>query len=98
MVVLKKLSRLRIETWSYKVDPSVRHIGPMAQDFASLFGVGESRRIALSDAVGVAYAATQGLYQMLKANDARLATLRREAKELHQAIRLLRPRKRPSGS
>src|SRR5206468_3773240 len=38
--VLDNLSRLPISTWSYKSEaPSVRHIGPMAQDFMSTFGV-----------------------------------------------------------
>ena len=96
---MAKLARLRIETWSYKANPSVRHIGPMAQDFAALFGVGDDpRHILLSDATGVAYAAIQGLYRMLQANDTRLMTLRRDVQELQRALRHLRARKRAPGS
>jgi hypothetical protein len=32
---------LPITTWNYTSDtPSIRHIGPMTQDFSALFGVG----------------------------------------------------------
>src|ERR1043165_8152949 len=39
--VLSRLRRVPITTWSYKVDSdSVRHLGPMAQDFRAAFGLG----------------------------------------------------------
>ncbi|HET7091857.1 MAG TPA: tail fiber domain-containing protein, partial [Thermomicrobiales bacterium] len=39
--MLARAAALPIATWSYMFDdPSIRHIGPMAQDFAALFGVG----------------------------------------------------------
>jgi hypothetical protein len=61
--VLRKLDSVPISTWSYRAqDDSVRHIGPMAQDFFRAFGVGEDRRhIASVDADGVALAAIKGL-------------------------------------
>lgn len=50
-------------TWNYSADdPSIRHIGPMAQDFAAVFGVGaDDRHIHPIDGQGVALAAVQGL-------------------------------------
>ncbi|HEY0548440.1 MAG TPA: hypothetical protein VGF13_02495 [Verrucomicrobiae bacterium] len=46
---------------------SVRHIGPMAQDFRSAFAVGENdRTITTVDADGVALAAIQGLNQKVE--------------------------------
>jgi hypothetical protein len=65
--VLSGLMQLRIETWNYKHDSAnIRHIGPMAQDFAAAFAVGESdRMIHPIDAQGVTIAAMQGLYQMV---------------------------------
>ena len=62
-VVLDKVAALPIATWNYKAqEPSIRHIGPMAQDFAAAFGVGESdKTISTVDADGVALAAIQGL-------------------------------------
>jgi hypothetical protein len=67
--VLDKLSEVPVSTWGYKAqDPSIRHIGPMAQDFARAFGVGESRRSITSiDADGVALAAIKGLNERVEA-------------------------------
>ena len=33
---------LPISRWSYKTEPGVRHLGPIAQDFHAAFGVGEN--------------------------------------------------------
>ena len=101
--LLAKLARLPIKTWSYTFEPGVRHIGPMAQDFAAVFGVGSNpRRIQLNDAVGIAFAAIQGLLALLRDNDARLATLRAELKALGagQGVRgnSRRPAARRAGS
>jgi hypothetical protein len=62
--VLERLARIPVATWNLKSqDPTIRHIGPMAQDFRAAFGVGEDdRSISTSDADGVAFAAIQGLY------------------------------------
>ncbi|MFZ2173285.1 MAG: tail fiber domain-containing protein, partial [Rhodococcus sp. (in: high G+C Gram-positive bacteria)] len=43
--VLERLADLKISTWTYGFDHrSVRHLGPMAQDFAEAFGLGSSDR------------------------------------------------------
>jgi hypothetical protein len=74
--VLAAVRELPITTWSYKEDPNVRHIGPMAQDFAAAFGVGgDDRRIHTVDAGGVALAAIQALAARLDAAEARIAEL-----------------------
>lgn len=54
--VLASLAKIPIETWNLKSqDPSVHHIGPMAQDFYAAFEVGEDERhISTVDADGVA--------------------------------------------
>ena len=75
--LLDRLAETPVTTWNYKSqDPSVRHIGPMAQDFYAAFGVGEDdTHITTIDADGVALAVVQGLYEMvleLKAENARL--------------------------
>ena len=79
-LVLEKLSEVPIATWNYKAqDSSIRHIGPMAQDFHAAFGVGEDERhISTVDADGVALAAIQGSYQLLQEKD-------REMEELEKA-------------
>jgi hypothetical protein len=60
--VLAGLLALPIAEWSYRSENGVRHMGPMAQDFAAAFGVGEdARHIATLDEAGVALAALQAL-------------------------------------
>ena len=73
--ILARLAGIPITTWNYKAqDPSIRHIGPMAQDFYAAFQVGgDDTHITTIDADGVALAAIQGLYaetQALKAENA----------------------------
>ena len=74
---LARVRDLPITTWSYREDdPAVRHVGPMAQDFAAAFGVGDDdRRIHTVDANGVALAAIQALAARLEAAEARIAEL-----------------------
>jgi hypothetical protein len=66
--VLERLCAMPVSTWNYKTQPpATRHIGPMAQDFARAFGVGEdNRHITGIDADGVALAAIQGLNEKLE--------------------------------
>jgi hypothetical protein len=75
--VLEKVAALPISEWSYKAEsPSVRHLGPMAEDFHAAFGLGRSDKGLTSvDTSGVALAAIQGLHQKLVAKDARIAEL-----------------------
>jgi hypothetical protein len=76
--ILQRVRELPITTWNYTSDdPAVRHVGPMAQDFAALFAVGaDDRHIHALDGQGVALAAIQGLLAQiddLQADNARLA-------------------------
>ena len=73
--VLERLVEIPISSWNYKSDPaSIRHIGPMAQDFRAAFAVGkDDKTIYNVDANGIAFAAIQGLYQALQDKDAQLA-------------------------
>ena len=66
--VLDRLARLPITTWNYKTDaPSIRHMGPMAQDFFAAFGLGaDDRHIAPLDVNGVALAGVQALSQQVE--------------------------------
>lgn len=84
--ILARLAGVSISAWNYKGEnPSVRHIGPTAQDFHSAFGVGEdNRHISTVDADGVALAAIQGLYQMVQEKDAQIATLEVQVNTLKQ--------------
>ena len=65
--VLERLVQLPISLWTYGYDhDTVRHLGPMAQDFAAAFGLGDDdRRIDLVDANGVVMVAIQALTRRL---------------------------------
>lgn len=75
--VLRRVATLPIESWSYlSQGPSVRHMGPMAQDFHATFGVGEDdTHVNMVDANGVALAAIQGLYQLVQEQQRELTLL-----------------------
>ena len=76
--VLAAAGNLPIERWSYKGEP-VRHLGPMAQDFAAAFGLGaDDRHIFPLDAAGVALAAIQGFHALVQVQATRLEALERE--------------------
>jgi hypothetical protein len=86
-LILSLLAELPISTWSYAgQDPSVRHIGPMAQDFYAAFSVGEDdRHISTVDADGVALAAIQALYRLVKERDMQIAALEARVAALERA-------------
>ena len=89
-LVLTAVAALPIERWSYKGEP-VRHLGPMAQDFAAAFGLGaDDRHIFPLDAADVALAAIQGLHGLVQAQAARLETLEREMAALRGEAAALR--------
>ncbi len=71
---MERLARLPITTWNYRTEaPSLRHIGPVAQDFAAAFALGaDDKHIAALDANGVALAAIQGLNQKVQSDNAAL--------------------------
>ncbi len=73
--LLAKLDAIPVSEWSYKKDgPSVRHIGPMAQDFYAAFGLGtEETTISPRDMAGVSMAAIKALSAELKEKDAAIA-------------------------
>lgn len=77
-VILSQLTQLPLATWNYESqDESIRHIGPMAQDFHAAFAVGEDERyITGIDADGVALAAIQGLHQIVQEKDCEIEELK----------------------
>jgi len=66
--VLEHLMSLQVSTWYYRGQAaSIRHIGPMAQDFYSAFQVGDDNHyISTVDEEGVALAAIQQLYRLVQ--------------------------------
>ena len=89
--VLARLGEIPITTWNYKSqNPSIRHIGPTAQDFYAAFGVGEDdTHISTLDADGVALAAIQGLYQLVQEQEAQIAALQQQNANLEARLAAL---------
>ena len=68
-------------------------MGPIAQDFAQAFGLGEnSAHINTVDAVGVTMAAVQGLRQVVRESDARITANAAEIERLRAENELLAER------
>jgi hypothetical protein len=82
--VLRRLSSLPIQTWSYKGQGNdVRHVGPTAQDFHAAFRVGENdTHISAVDADGIALAAAKGLYELGLEKDQKIDRLTDEVNAL----------------
>jgi hypothetical protein len=89
--LLARLAELPILAWSFKADGAgVRHLGPMAQDFYRLFGLGkDERHIAPLDASGIALAAIQELHRQVRDKDAALEELRRQNARLEARLAAL---------
>ena len=86
--VLEAALGVPVSEWRYRgEDPAVRHVGPMAQDFATAFEVGsDDRRIEMVDAFGVVLASIQALGRQLQERDAELDTLRTELRDLQARL------------
>jgi hypothetical protein len=82
--VLERVTNLPLTSWSYRSESnSVRHLGPVAQDFHAAFGLGaDDKHIAGLDSSGVALAAIQGLSQELKAKQAEIDQLKQRLEAL----------------
>ncbi len=89
--VLARLNAIPIQTWNYKTEaPSIRHIGPMAQDFYGAFAVGEDdTHITTVDSDGVALAAIQGLSQIMQEKDAKIAAQQKQLDDLEARVAAL---------
>lgn len=91
--ILGKVLDLPIATWVRKGDEA-RHLGPMAQDFAAAFGLGEDdRHIATIDMAGVSLASIQALNGRMASaiaqKDAEIETLRQKSSDLAARVETL---------
>lgn len=77
--ILARVAELPILEWSYVNEGGVRHLGPVAEDFAAAFALGsDDRSIGTVDADGVALAAIQGLCELVQEKDRQLDLLSAE--------------------
>jgi hypothetical protein len=86
--IVNRIAALPIQTWNYKSeDASVRHLGPTAQDFKTAFQLGsDEKRINMIDEGGVALAAIQGLHEIMKEKDAKIAELEKRNLSLESRL------------
>jgi hypothetical protein len=90
--VLSRVAELPITMWNYMSEnKDVKHIGPTAQDFHAMFGVGsDDKSISTVDPAGVALVAIQ---QLVLENE----KLRSEIEELRRLVKSIAPGKEEGG-
>jgi len=93
-VILDRLSRIPVHTWNAKgTDPTVKHLGPTAQDFYAAFGLGDDdKSISTIDLDGVSLAAIQGLYTLNQEHAQTIEALQAENTGLHDQMEDLNAR------
>ena len=86
--VLEGISQLPISTWNFISEgQEIQHMGPVAQDFYAVFGLGaDDQHIAPLDANGVALAGVQELYQMVLEREAQVAQLQQQNADLESRL------------
>lgn len=86
--VLARLRSVPVMSWNYLTqERSIRHAGPMAQDFHAAFGLGESELLINSvDIDGVNMAAIQGLDARTERQQARIAELEAHVRSLEERL------------
>jgi len=62
--ILAAMKELPVERWKY-INHKEDHIGPYAEDFRELFGVGDGKTIDVIDAIGVLMASVKALAKEL---------------------------------
>jgi len=93
--LLDQIERLAINKWNYKGNVDMTHIGPTAQDFQAVFGVGsDGKSISTIDPAGIALAATKELRIELKDKTQQLNELQTKVQQLQALVeRLLAEKK-----
>ncbi len=90
--LLQQLKNLRIQKWKYKGTEEY-HIGPVAEDFYKLFGLGtDDQGISTVDPSGIALAAIQQQQRMIEEQNSKIEQLSNDKNELMELIGKLQKR------
>ncbi len=85
--ILAKVMRLPVSQWRYKQeDKDARHIGPVAEDFQEVFGLGDGKHISTVDSEGIALAAIKAIKTE---KDAEIAALKKDNRVLLERLNAL---------
>lgn len=85
--ILDKINQLNIQRWHYRADDkSITHIGPFAQDFYKLFGVGDDTTISTIDPAAVALLAVQELSKQNAEKDAAISQMQSAIDQLKTMV------------
>lgn len=88
--ILKKLMKLKLQTWEYNGADEGIHMGPIAEDFYQAFGLGQNEQyIATVDADGVALAAIQELAKQNEKLNAENEKLKESLRKQEEMIKKL---------
>jgi hypothetical protein len=89
--ILGLIEDLPVMKWNYKSDaPSIKHIGPVAQEFYSLFGLGnDDKSISSIDPSGVALVAIKELSSQNKAMREQIEVQQKQIDELKGLVTTL---------
>jgi len=96
--VLEKIKDMEVTKWSYKTDSAKsKHIGPMAEDFYKLFGLGvDDKHVSATDMASIAIVAAKELQKentalqaQLESQNKRLASLEKLVTNLASGQQLL---------
>ena len=94
--VLDKVRDVDVSQWSYKSDLNISHIGPTAEVFFELFGLGQNElSICTIDADGIVLAAIQALDKKIEEREQllkRVEILMEKNKELRARYQQLEQR------
>lgn len=96
--LLARLRMVPVSTWRFidEVDRTVRHIGPMAQDWHAAFGLNDDdTTINTGDFDGVNLAASQALEARTSAQATRIQALESEVAELRRLVQQLMAERAP---
>lgn len=91
--MLRKVAALPVYAWRYKADAKGPvQIGPMAEDFRDVVGVGDGKFLVGQNTAGVSLAAIRGLNEVVEENRKELAELRTRNAQLVDRVAALETR------
>jgi hypothetical protein len=82
--ILAKICELPMTQWNYKSDVNkAKHIGPIAQDFYAIFGLGDDEKhVSTIDPAGVALAGIKALNEKIQDQQKQIDELMAELKQI----------------